>query len=1407
MSSPPGELGRLSRRTRKQTSRLGDWEVFGTTKLGEHISGPVKVRVSPNQKKKKARRQAKVVCTGCRGRDPPVSNILPDQNSDSVGWIECVTCSDWWHQACVGVTGSEGELAGREWTCSSCPPPPLDCSSQVQSLSLTQLESYPPQERLQRVGDQLFPLITNIHPGEFAGKITSILLDRSSLGQLVDIIQDEDWLREEVKLIADGLVTSPINLEDMPDLADVEKSDESDSEDEHAAADLSPPVPSQSFLPFSLSPPSAATEAGRRFRRREIFNKSSKKKAAGSGSDSVVPEGEYNGDSDEETDPVTQQRTPLRSPPPPSQLSVSGAHLLASYQVDQSQHQEKHPQHTNHASSITSDMLSSPTTHSYQASLTLPTSGPLEETNPSLSAVQAATSILSPTPVPQPRTVGPSTRRAQASDFWAEENNNPPPSTQIQQTADHAYSQAPPNGPPPSTLSQGSQDRTQQTQEVPLPQLAEVPSMEEIHTTHIPTFTWVPKAARGDFARVMAELYNKVVNNRHNIAVWSLFYMFPKCILHTSLEKNKKDNLSLSKAVKARLAMWRRGGEEYGKLWQEAIRSTRVRPQSKKKAAENQPSQEERNGSRATRLAQQGEYTRAVQSLLSSGLADHSRANVIQMQSKHPAATQESSFRPQQSDIPQQSFTADQVMKGIKSFRKGSAPGPSGLRAEHLRAATQSAPPNRRVKALEAVTRLVNIMSAGDVPKEVAPYLSGARLQAGIKKDGGIRPIAVGNLFRRLTSKCSMSGVYERAAKKLGPHQLGVGVPGGLESIIHAVNQLVAEEADEGWMLLQLDLVNAFNVCDRDSAFQAVEEEFPDIMKWVLTCYSTASFLVFGDSIIMSECGFHQGDPLASLLFSLTLHPIIEKINSDVPGLSLNEWYLDDGAVAGKKEQLQQVVDILLEHGPARGLHLSTAATVSPPGRAKSTIWLPNSDNTQTDPLDRGIPRVEEEGIILLGCPIGSPEFVRMGILDRIRKVELATDKLPLLRDAQIEYVLLRSCLSLPKMMYTLRTSDPTNYQMCWQRCDDITRDALSLILGRPMDEKQWKQAQIPTSMGGLGLSSARDHAPAAYATSVLSAQDLKLSILGREEESSPPNIQPALLTYLSDKMGEEASIESLTGVPQRAVSLTINLNNSKLLSNHINELGEVREKARLNSVGLPHSGDWLNVLPSPTLGLHIRSAEFVMSVKYRLGMPVYSTAGQCPACLHHSDALGDHAISCGYQGERIARHDSLRDALYAATQAACLGATREDRSLLPGTEARPADVMIPNWTCGKDTALDVTVVNPLQTRLVEQAANTAGHALVTAYNRKMNQAGEACRREQILFVPMPMETLGGWHEATELQVKRVASAQARHTGEELSDATRHLYQKMAVLLVKGNSALLNNRIPVFPSPEITGIL
>ena len=91
-----------------------------------------------------------------------------------------------------------------------------------------------------------------------------------------------------------------------------------------------------------------------------------------------------------------------------------------------------------------------------------------------------------------------------------------------------------------------------------------------------------------------------------------------------------------------------------------------------------------------------------------------------------------------------------------------------------------------------------------------------------------------------------------------------------------------------------------------------------------------------------------------------------------------------------------------------------------------------------------------------------------------------------------------------------------------------------------------------------------------------------------------------------------------------------------------------------------------------------MKPAEFIVCVRYRLGMSVISFEGQCAACPAVSDTLGDHAVSCGWGGERIARHDAIRDCLFATCTQAGLGPSREDRALIPGNEARPADIYLP---------------------------------------------------------------------------------------------------------------------------------
>ena len=63
--------------------------------------------------------------------------------------------------------------------------------------------------------------------------------------------------------------------------------------------------------------------------------------------------------------------------------------------------------------------------------------------------------------------------------------------------------------------------------------------------------------------------------------------------------------------------------------------------------------------------------------------------------------------------------------------------------------------------------------------------------------------------------------------------------------MIHTARQLV-EEAVEGLGVLQVDLINAFNLVDREAAFKEVEKYFPDCLQWVLTCYGVEAKLLLG---------------------------------------------------------------------------------------------------------------------------------------------------------------------------------------------------------------------------------------------------------------------------------------------------------------------------------------------------------------------------------------------------------------------------------------------------------------------------------------------------------------------------------------------------------------------------------
>ncbi len=142
-------------------------------------------------------------------------------------------------------------------------------------------------------------------------------------------------------------------------------------------------------------------------------------------------------------------------------------------------------------------------------------------------------------------------------------------------------------------------------------------------------------------------------------------------------------------------------------------------------------------------------------------------------------------------------------------------------------------------KALTALTSLVNILAAGRAPPSVLPHLCGATLLASPKKSGGHRPIAVGEVLRRLTSKCLASTSLRSAISSLTPLQLGVGVKGVCEAIIHTTSHLLfsSDDPDQCWCLF-LDFSNAFNCISRKSMFAEIRQRIPHLAAWMESCYS-----------------------------------------------------------------------------------------------------------------------------------------------------------------------------------------------------------------------------------------------------------------------------------------------------------------------------------------------------------------------------------------------------------------------------------------------------------------------------------------------------------------------------------------------------------------------------------------
>jgi hypothetical protein len=196
---------------------------------------------------------------------------------------------------------------------------------------------------------------------------------------------------------------------------------------------------------------------------------------------------------------------------------------------------------------------------------------------------------------------------------------------------------------------------------------------------------------------------------------------------------------------------------------------------------------------------------------------------------------------------------------------RGSAAGPSGWTYEHVKAAVKASQ-----EAEIAVLALMSAMVQGKLPH--VPALLQSTLLPISKPRGGIRPIAIGEVWYRLAGLCALATCKD-VGQSPAPLQLAVGVPGGAQIVGHALAAGIAAELD--CVTVQLDLRNTFNTLSRQRMLEAVAQRCPSLLPHATP---TPLRLRGSAATMASTRGVRQGDPCGPLFFALALQGPLEEL-------------------------------------------------------------------------------------------------------------------------------------------------------------------------------------------------------------------------------------------------------------------------------------------------------------------------------------------------------------------------------------------------------------------------------------------------------------------------------------------------------------------------------------------------
>jgi len=671
---------------------------------------------------------------------------------------------------------------------------------------------------------------------------------------------------------------------------------------------------------------------------------------------------------------------------------------------------------------------------------------------------------------------------------------------------------------------------------------------------------------------------------------------------------------------------------------------------------------------RAQQLVEQGLYSKAMAALSASKVADVCEENAEKLRALHPNAP-----LPDRTNLPPTAdgcghaptFSAREVRGSLRSFNKGAAGGLSALTPGHLLAACTSS----SGAALGAITVLVNTVAGGKLPAEALEYFFGARLVGLEKVCGGLRPVAAGDVFRRMTGRLLATSKPAKDMEKIlkANRQVGVRLSAGADAL-----QLTAREVakilapDEVIMLL--DYKNAFNTVSRQAFLDRIAKHGQGLLPYAQAAYAGHTRLMFGNIAICSAAGAQQGDPLGPLFFSMAAIDVREGAYAHAaahghPGLEdkvlFEGAFLDDTSFGAHAAQARALLDGFTAAAKTRGLELNLAKT--------EVVFSPFA-TAATKALFADVgKRSEATNFKLLGGPCGScanaaakvveekceSQKRRVGLIDKIEHPQHAL-------------ALVRYCTGQSLGNHLARAVGHVGAKG-FAILDLATRTALHRIV--PLD---WEgratatrlEVQLPPRLGGLGLRSTVAVAPLAFAAASVAAREHRTLLVppsSRARLQGDPLMDRALpgkgmLVFEVAPEAADAATAYYNGTkaaPQQQKKLTHMLDDA-LGKSVINSLAADDWQSRVRVLGnrAPASHAWISPLPGIEEPTWLAPRHFTTLMKMRYGQKLLDGDARCNRCGAMTDPYGRHTLGCG---NRHSMHNVIKGQMHHFAQLARL--------------------------------------------------------------------------------------------------------------------------------------------------------